>query len=249
MEFGKDSIDYLSSKQDDFGWKQPDFEDKGKSKELAKDLRAHHFKLGSDAPTLKSDYAQKFTEKKPLDADKSGFQDPYKNSFSVRHHPYNQHGAYVSEYKDSTNGELTPEEKAAAGLNGNKDGKGTLQSTINLGDEDLGPGISENHAKFIKKDLDSRGQIDNKLLKSNLHFGDYAVDYGTTYKNEHTNKGVLAKDNTSHEIMMDLRANHYELGYQGVSSPRSTAETNLNRDISGLLTTLNTSTEVASRAS
>lgn len=218
MQFGKDSIDYMSSKQDDFGWKQPNLQDQGKSKELAQDLRAHHFKLGEDAPNFKSDYAKEFTEKTPYDTDTSGFQDPYKNSFNVRHHPYNEHGAYVSEYKDSTAGDLKPEGHNPAGVSGKRDGKGDQTSTINFGDGQEGPGISETHDKFIKKGLESRGQVDNKLLGSNLHFGDYNVDYGTTYKAEHTNKGVLPKDNTSHEIMMDLRANHYELGYQGVSN-------------------------------
>lgn len=77
LEFGKDSIDYLSSKQDDYRWKQPDLQDKNKSKELAQDLRAHHFKLGSDNPDFKSDYAHEYTEKTPITVDTDAFQNPY----------------------------------------------------------------------------------------------------------------------------------------------------------------------------
>jgi len=147
--------------------------------------------------------------------DKSGFQDPYKNSFNVRHHPYNEHGAYLSEYKDATNGDLNPEDINPAGIKAKDDDK--EKEEINLGDDFSHPKISEQHDNFVKKDLDARGKINNKLYKSNLHFGDCDMDYGTTYQNEHTDKGVIPKDNISNKIMMDLRSNHYELGYQGVS--------------------------------
>lgn len=78
--------------------------------------------------------------------------------------------------------------------------------------------ISEQHEKFVPLDMSKRQQVNNKLLKSNLDFGNNPVNYGTTYNAEHTNKGVLPKDGMSDKIMKDLRSNHYELGYQGVST-------------------------------
>lgn len=216
LNFGKDSIDYLSSKQDDYGWKQPDFQDQNKAKDLAKDLRAHHFDLGTCPPTLKSECAEQFVQKEPDIVDKSKFQDPFKNSLTVRHHPYNEHNPYVSEYKDQVNRDLTPVETAPAGVNENKDTKGLYDSVIKFGDGKWTTNISEAHDKFVPKDMSARGKVNNHLLKGNLNFGNYAPDYSTTYNTDHTNKGVLPKDNKSQQIMQDLRSNHYELGYQGV---------------------------------
>lgn len=216
MNFGTDSVNYLSSKQDDFGWKQPSLSDKNQAKDLARDLRAHHYELGNDAPTLKSDYIENYTEKQPPVHSLENFQNPRKNNFSIKHHPFSGDNHYVSEYNDATGIDLRPNNIIPAGVNGSKDGLADFKSNINLGDGNFGPMISEQHEKYIPKDLSSRKQVDNKLLKSNLHFGNVPVDYGTTYNAEHTNKGVIPKDGKSDEIMRDLRSNHYELGYQGV---------------------------------
>jgi len=172
--------------------------------------------LGTDGPTLKSNYLDDYTEKKAAPNDKENFQNPYKDNFSIRHHPFGDGTHYVSEYKDATGIDLRPTNVIPAGTNGSKDGLADFKSNIKLGDGDWGPMISEQHEKYIPKDLSARQQVDNKLLKSNLHFGNVPVDYGTTYNAEHTNKGVIPKDGKSDEIMRDLRSNHYELGYQGV---------------------------------
>ncbi len=136
---------------------------------------------------------------------------------TVRHHPYTDHNPYWSEYKDHANRDLHPITLPPAGLSGSKDEKGLYDSAIKFGDGKWTNDISETHDKFIPKDMSLRGQVNNNLLKGNLNLGNFAPDYQTTYNADHTNKGVLPKDNKSQEIMQDLRSNHYELGYQGVS--------------------------------
>jgi hypothetical protein len=68
----------------------------------------------------------------------------------------------------------------------------------------------------VQKRAAQQPEVNNGLLKSNLHFGDFKPDYSTTYGAEHVDKGVLPKDGVRNEIMKDLRSNHYKLGYADV---------------------------------
>ena len=102
--------------------------------------------MGNDAPTQKSNYANDYDEKSPLEVDKSNFQDPYKNSFTVKHYPFSGPNDYESEYKESTSGPLAPQNIKPAGVSGKRDGKGDYQSNIDLGHGE-GPGISEHADK------------------------------------------------------------------------------------------------------
>lgn len=66
-------------------------------------------------------------------------------------------------------------------------------------------------------DMQKKADLKKELLASKINFGKDKTDYDTTYKTEHDDKGYCKDFGKSLEIMKDLRATHYQLGYQNVS--------------------------------
>lgn len=63
-------------------------------------LKAHHYDLGNDKPDYNTEHNDKFDEKKAHEVDKTGFQNPYKANFSLKHNSAQSANPYVSEYKE-----------------------------------------------------------------------------------------------------------------------------------------------------
>lgn len=221
MKLGNEQQPYTSSKRADFQWNDPEIGNNEQIKALTKDLRGkplfnfldHHFKFGHDPIDYATESNQNYTEKPQAEIGDKGPK-PYKNNFKLGGINPLDPNTYISEYNDNMGPKDLPVREAAAE-------KGRDQvSTVNLGSHDE-PKISEHTDKFTEKrisenDTANQQKLLKDLRKTHIQMGKDPNDYGTTYRTEHDDKGVLEKDTTSEAVKKDLRKTHYELGYKKV---------------------------------
>lgn len=76
---GKDPVDFTTSANQDFSWKNPNFENAEKTKQMTQDLRSHHFEFGNEKPDYSTEAALNFKEKKPEHSNRKA-ENTYKTS-------------------------------------------------------------------------------------------------------------------------------------------------------------------------
>lgn len=198
----------------DFNWKDPVIGD-AQTKELVKDLRAHHFNLGNDPGEYKSENAANYVEK-PIPISSANGPNPYKNNYRVGDGTKGQPSHYMSVYKE----EMVPKELQPHTVS--KGQRRDYQGTLTIGNPNSGfDGISEFTDKFVPKQIDSKDRhmqeaLKKELLSTKINLGNDKNKYDTTYLSEHDDKGYCKPPGQSEEIQRDLRKTHYKLGYGDV---------------------------------
>lgn len=200
----------------DFNWKDPIIGD-AQTKELVKDLRAHHFKLGNDPSEYQSENAANYIEK-PIHVTSANGPNPYKNSYRVADGTKGQPSHYTSVYKE----EMVPKELQPHAVS--KGQRRDYAGTLKIGDPNSGfEGISEFTDKFVPKQIETKDKhmqeaLKKELLSTKINLGNDKNKYDTTYLSEHDDKGYCKPAGQSEEIKRDLRKTHYKLGYGDVRS-------------------------------
>ncbi len=201
----------------DFNWKDPVIGD-AQTKELVKDLRAHHFNFGNDTGDYKSENAANYVEK-PILTNAANGPNPFKNRYRVTDGSKGQPSHYTSVYKE----EMVPKDLQPHAVT--KGQRKDYMGSVTIGDPNSGfNGISEFTDKFVPKQIESKDKLmqqalKQELLSTKIHLGNEKNKYDTTYLSEHDDKGYCKPAGQSEEIKRDLRSTHYKLGYGDVRSP------------------------------
>lgn len=155
FKFGKDPMDYNTTNKEEHGWKEPDLKSLNNTKDMVDQLRcnkksfnssAHHYELGNDNPNYQTEHTQHFDGRKAKPIDKSGFQDPYKDNFSIKHKSGQSANPYTSEYKEEIGDGQDPNKTKNIGAAGYGDNKPDNQiSSVLFGTDPTKTGTTEHN--------------------------------------------------------------------------------------------------------
>ncbi|KAL4505331.1 hypothetical protein ABPG72_002393 [Tetrahymena utriculariae] len=181
--------------------------------EKRRDLRTHHFQLGSYGPTIKTSNNLVYNQK-PLQKDLQHERDAQKAKMRAHHHNFAESTNIVmtTHYNDQYNKDVDPQalKQGIPAAELKQKVVDLRNSHIILGKEYL-PMVTTQQNDYSQKPEAKREAVNPLLQQSHFQLGNSGPDFKTT-NNQFHDRQPLVENKLAEETKKDLRASHFTMG-------------------------------------